>query len=72
MANMSYCRFQNTVPDLRDCARNMREPFLSDEEAAARIELVNICIDILDGAGIYADVGERSIAECIQNAMREG
>ena len=25
MANMSYCRFQNTVEDLRDCLEAIRE-----------------------------------------------
>jgi hypothetical protein len=25
MSNMSYCRYQNTVSDLNDCFRDMRE-----------------------------------------------
>ena len=35
MANMGYCRFQNTVEDLRDCeeSEGMYDPsVLSDEE----------------------------------------
>lgn len=41
MANMSYCRFQNTLEDLRDCVYEMDEAYnlqdmdLSTEEAHA-------------------------------------
>ena len=27
MANMSYCRFQNTLGDLRDCAEHLHDHF---------------------------------------------
>ena len=43
MSNMSYCRFQNTVNDLDDCADNMSDRAdLSDEEARARKRLIKI------------------------------
>lgn len=32
MANMSYCRFQNTASDLRDCVTALEE-LLNDPEA---------------------------------------
>jgi len=49
MANMSYCRFQNTVGDLQDCAEadGLYEPeTLSDEEQKARRRLIRLCKDI--------------------------
>ena len=41
MSNMSYCRFQNTLVDLRDCVNEMDEAYtlkdmeLSEDEAHA-------------------------------------
>ena len=39
MANMSYCRFQNTYLDLLDCANNLNDKDLSDSEKMARKNL---------------------------------
>jgi hypothetical protein len=53
MANMSYCRFQNTLPDLRDCEENLDEVFShpdkhdSAEVQAAR-RLVALCKEIAE------------------------
>jgi hypothetical protein len=41
--NMSYCRFQNTLMDLRDCQEHMDDGDLSEEEKDARAELINVC-----------------------------
>lgn len=51
MPNMSYCRFQNTVNDLKDCADHITEDFendepLSREEFEARQTLVELCREI--------------------------
>lgn len=50
MANMSYCMFQNTVGDLRECseAEGLYEPELlgSDEERRARRRLIELCKQI--------------------------
>ena len=51
MANMSYCRFQNTLKDLEDCYDddNMGEwnvGNLSDEEKEARLSLIRLCSTI--------------------------
>ncbi len=46
MANMSYCCFQNTAADLRDCEESdgMYDPEdLSDEEKWARKRLIALC-----------------------------
>ena len=47
--NMSYCRFQNTRTDLRDCLRNFANPE-SIEEAVARKRLVELCREIIAAA----------------------
>lgn len=53
MANMSYCRFENTVSDLADCQEALRDvniprpaKSLSKEEYRAMKSLVEICKDI--------------------------
>lgn len=52
MSNMSYCRFSNTLEDLRDCYTHMDNNDLSDEEEKARIKLIKLCVRI---AGDYED-----------------
>ncbi len=49
MANMSYCRFRNTLNDLRDCLDGMEDD-LSEEEVRARKVLVKVCADIVEQA----------------------
>jgi hypothetical protein len=46
MGNMSYCRFQNTLADLRDCAEHFDEA-AGPEEKIARNRLVQVCRDIV-------------------------
>jgi hypothetical protein len=41
--NMSYCRFQNTLEDLRDCAEHIGDRGLSDYELEAMKDLVELC-----------------------------
>lgn len=59
MPNMSYCRFRNTLQDLRDCYDNMNEIEETKEEASrydsetkAKQRLIQLCKDI---AETYAD-----------------
>ena len=42
MSNMSYCRFRNTLQDLRDSEENM-DVADSPEEQAARFALIKLC-----------------------------
>ncbi len=42
MANMGYCRFQNTLQDLRDCEEHLSDD-LSPEEERARKRLIELC-----------------------------
>lgn len=46
MANMSYCRFQNTLRDLRDCYEHIDDDNLSETESKARNKLIILCTDI--------------------------
>jgi len=51
MANMSYCRFQNTLKDLRDCYYNIEDTSLSGEEFLAREQLLELCKSITEEFG---------------------
>lgn len=58
MANMSYCRFQNTYQDLKDCEQELQEhgstnslkESLSSEEFRAFKDLVHTCSSIISMA----------------------
>ena len=43
MPNMSYCRFQNTLNDLRDCEEHIGDGNLNEDEEKARQKLIVIC-----------------------------
>lgn len=55
MSNMSYCRFGNTLEDLKDCRDTMmgmdhyyqRRSDLSDEEFENMECLIDVCRDIV-------------------------
>jgi len=54
MANMSYCRFQNTVQDLRDCVTVVEDAYdfddlgLGSEEQQALTRMRMLCQDFVD------------------------
>ena len=43
---MNYCRFQNTLSDLQDCADSIYSTELNEEEKAARTELLELCQEL--------------------------
>jgi hypothetical protein len=49
MPNMSYCRFWNTLQDLRDCFDNLNDD-VSLEEDRARRRLIELCCEIAEWA----------------------
>lgn len=61
MANMSYCRFQNTALDLRDCVNNLRSldpkdiSFNTTDERNARERIIEMAADLMDAVGIEID-----------------
>ncbi len=63
MANMSYCRFQNTSRDLHDCYENL-DGELSDDEHAARKRLVRTCAKVLMSAGV--EISETALKEALE------
>ena len=46
MSNMSYCRFENTLSDLQDCAEHVNDEGLSNTEASARRDLIELCREL--------------------------
>lgn len=70
MANMSYCRFQNTAMDLDDCQSaleamtNEPERPLSREELAAAKRLVRTCLNI---ASIVADTADVEVGDLLDD-----
>lgn len=51
MANMGYCRFQNTYRDLKDCADHIDDDVSEDEEKF-RKWLIDLCRGICEDAGM--------------------
>ena len=60
MANMSYCRFENTPRDLQDCYANMDNDGLSKSEFYMRRRMVELCMSI---ANEYGDIIEQEFLE---------
>lgn len=47
--NMSYCRFENTLRDLQDCAEHLHADLSgSASETRARRRLIELCQEIID------------------------
>jgi hypothetical protein len=71
MSNMSYCRFQNTANDLRDCVQNLRT--LDPEnhgtnvelERNARAELIRMAAEIIANLGIEDAFDDREVESAI-------
>lgn len=55
--NMSYCRFENTLQDLRDCYYNITEvEDMSDTEKRARKKLIELCAEIAEEKDYYLNL----------------
>lgn len=52
MGNMSYCRFENTLKDLRDCYEHLDDSLSNESKRKARRQLVALCITIAGEEGI--------------------
>jgi len=66
MANMSYCRFENTYRDLSDCAEEMREnPYgkVSESEHNYRMELIILCKQILEDCNCVVEMPDGGVEE---------
>jgi hypothetical protein len=86
MSNMSYCRFQNTAGDFRDCDEALEElidgssdPLSADELAAAKSLAKRACAMVerlAEAAGIDLDLADlrKKLPETLDslNASTEG
>jgi hypothetical protein len=48
MANMSYCRFENTYNDLIDCIENLNKPASNERDERYRKRLIELMIDTVE------------------------
>jgi len=64
MANMGYCRFENTAGGLEDCLEHIKDTMDidSEDEIMARLKLLNLCADIFDVLEIDYSAGNFSDA----------
>jgi len=60
MANMGYCRFYNTLADLRECQDHLDDFDLSEAEVKERLRLVRVCRAIAED---YPEDGDLGIYE---------
>ena len=48
MANMSYCRFENTLNDLVDCLDNIQQEAENDRDERARKQMIRLLHENID------------------------
>ena len=48
MANMSYCRFENTYNELIDCIENLNEAAGNERDERYRIRLIELMIKTVE------------------------
>lgn len=66
MPNMSYCRFENTYLDLRDCLRALKMgevDNLSESELKYALSLVGLCEEMLEFEEAMIDIQEQRETE---------
>jgi len=81
MTNMSYCRFENTLGDLRDCKEQLEMLLVGDadtgamsspQERRARIQLIVECYELVElfkDAGIDGD--ELDLQRTIERVVQQ-
>ena len=52
MANMSYCRFENTYMDLQDCIENMHEPASNERDERYRKRLLELLKEVVNSGEV--------------------
>jgi hypothetical protein len=69
MSNMSYCRFHNTLSDLRDCYEHIHDKLPESREwdggeKAARQSLIELCLLIVnEECEVDDETGEITVHE---------
>ena len=71
MSNMSYCRWQNTLDDLRDCAASLEaRESLSRGERAAALATLQLCATMLEELGLSLDT-DRHPDDAVEQAFED-
>lgn len=65
MSNMSYCRFQNTLMDFRDCYEHIFDAN-SEDEICARASLIREAANLLIELGVGNIHRSRDIVQAIE------
>lgn len=70
MSNMSYCRFENTLRDLQDCADALHAELENNTEKRFRLELIHLCALLVEDSGLYSveETNQREIDEYPEEA----
>lgn len=64
MSNMSYCRMQNTYPDLQDCFQAIEDrKTLSREESMSFRLMVESMIEFLQNKNLIDEYGELNASQ---------
>jgi len=58
MANMSYCRFENTFHDLLDCLRNIDSKAETERDERFRVKMVQLLQSVNDEYNLVEEVEE--------------
>ena len=66
MSNLSYCRRENTLSDLQDCADHLEDGNLNPTEHRARAGVLRLAADMLEQIGLEVDREQLDtwLAEC--------
>ena len=48
MGNMSYCRFENTMNDLRDCLRHINRKAENEHDEESRWEMIQLFTEVAE------------------------
>ena len=51
MGNMNYCKFRNTLGDLRDCMNEIFDKCKDEDEDLARLRIIRLCCKVAEDEG---------------------
>ena len=72
MANMGYCRFQNTSKDMDDCLDAITEQSVSsEEEVTAGKRMFRTILDFLHNEGVIEEYDESELNRMMNQACEE-
>lgn len=73
MANMSYCRFENTKKDVRDCIDMLAERNISsNSERRSAKQMLQSILNYCQEEGIIQDYDSTRLIEVIEECKNQG